>query len=72
VVDVRPDNLIAVMDEEKFAATAELCAWHGWAYRRASRSATPTTTCCASSERAPNSRRSDMSRSGLSDRPGCM
>jgi hypothetical protein len=34
VVDVRPDNLIGAMDEEKFAATAELCAWHGWVYRR--------------------------------------
>jgi hypothetical protein len=25
---------MGVMDAEKFAATAELCAWHGWAYRR--------------------------------------
>jgi hypothetical protein len=34
VVDVRPDTRIGVMDAEKFAATAELCAWHGSAYRR--------------------------------------
>jgi hypothetical protein len=34
VVDVRPDNLIGVMDAAKFVATAELCTWHGWAYRR--------------------------------------
>jgi hypothetical protein len=34
VVDVRPDNLIAALDAEKFNVTAELCAWHGWTYRR--------------------------------------
>lgn len=34
VVDVRPDNLIEAVDAEKFDATAELCAWHGWTYRR--------------------------------------
>jgi hypothetical protein len=34
VVDVRPDNLIGVVDVEKFVATAQLCAQHGWTYRR--------------------------------------
>jgi hypothetical protein len=34
VVDVRPDDLIDDLDAEKFDATAQLCAWHGWTYRR--------------------------------------
>jgi hypothetical protein len=34
VVDVRPDNLIGVVDKERFSATAQLCTWHNWTYRR--------------------------------------
>ena len=41
VVDVRPDNLIDPVDEEKFAAAAELCGVHGWSYWRVGQMPSP-------------------------------